>query len=238
MITSAVQTIGLAGFFWYLVRGLKARISGLEGVISAQKATIDVMERRIQETEGVGRIYKNLLSDLPDDIEKYKALVSQTKDTLIVELQKRSEGAEQKLKKAEAEIKAKVAPADQIALHLKVLKNLLGSSRNKRKQQFEIASVCEFHGRKLEDCIPALITASTLDIFLSSIGYQVEVTEDRSSVMKIFEGHELPNGEELIAGISSQSLHGWHVIANNFIWISPESYSHWKDEFSASKTVF
>lgn len=237
VVVPVVQTVGLGAFFWYLIRGLKARISGLEGVISAQKATIDVMERRIQETEGVGRIYKNLLSDLPSDIEKYKTLVSQTKDTLIVELQSRSEDAEHKLKKAEAEIKATVGSPDQIALHLKVLKNLLGSSGSKRQHHRDLANVCEFHGRTLEDCIPLLIASETLDVFLAQLGYKVEITEDRSRSDAIFKDRLLANGEELIAGVASDSIYGWYAMANNYIWLSSKMHSRWKDEFSAAKTV-
>ncbi|MDR7068977.1 hypothetical protein J2X02_001828 [Pseudoxanthomonas japonensis] len=237
VVISAVQTIGLGAFFWYLIRGLKARISGLEGVISAQKATIDVMERRIQETEGVGRIYKNLLSDLPGDIEKYKTLVSQTKDTLIVELQNRNQDAEKKLERAEAEIRASMAPPDQIALHLRVLKRLLGVSKNIQNDRLDLASVCEFHSRKLEDCIPPLISSETLGVFLASIGYRLEVTEHRPDTDEMFKSRSLKNGEELLDAMATDSIYGWYVMANNYIWVSPEMHSRWKDEFSKVKTV-
>ena len=57
---SALQGTGLAVYIWYLFRALKQQVSGLKDVVSAQKQTMEVMERRISETEKIGGIYKNL----------------------------------------------------------------------------------------------------------------------------------------------------------------------------------
>lgn len=86
IIKLVFQFGGLGLFFWYLIRGLKKEIESLRNTIVNQNKTLEVMEKRIFETEKVGDIYKNLLSDLPNDIENYKKVITLTKDHLISEL--------------------------------------------------------------------------------------------------------------------------------------------------------
>src|SRR5216684_811088 len=95
------ELTGLGGFFYYLVRGLRQEISSLKNVIDTQHKTLDVMERRVQETEKVGKIYRDLFASLPSDIENFRAIVSKTKDETIVELQSQNEIMKYKLRAAE-----------------------------------------------------------------------------------------------------------------------------------------
>ena len=83
---SFFQTLGLGVFVYYLLRGLKDRVSSLESVINTQKQTLDVMERRVNETEKIGNIYRDLMASLPEDIDNFRTIISKTKDETIVEL--------------------------------------------------------------------------------------------------------------------------------------------------------
>jgi hypothetical protein len=51
------STTGLGVCIWYLLRGLTEKITSLEGVIVAQKQTIEVMDKRIEETEKIGEAH-------------------------------------------------------------------------------------------------------------------------------------------------------------------------------------
>ncbi len=86
IITAIFQGGGILLFLYYYIRSLKNRITSLKDTIQAQEKTLSVMEKRITETEKVGNIYKNLIADLPKDLENYRAVISQTKDNVIFEL--------------------------------------------------------------------------------------------------------------------------------------------------------
>jgi uncharacterized coiled-coil protein SlyX len=98
IVTGILQAGGVGVFVYYLIRGLRSRISGLEGTVQAQNETLRVMERRVAETEKVGQIYKDLLSNLPKDLENYKAVISKTRDDMILELQNANKQKDEQLK--------------------------------------------------------------------------------------------------------------------------------------------
>ena len=79
---------GLGVFLLFLIRGLKIQIFSLERTLDLQKQTLDIMEKRIAETEKVGAIYKRFLEDLPKDLDNYRAVVLQLRDEAISALQK------------------------------------------------------------------------------------------------------------------------------------------------------
>ena len=56
IITGVLEAGGIGVFMYYLVRGLRSKISGLEGTVRAQNQTLQVMERRVAETEKIGQI--------------------------------------------------------------------------------------------------------------------------------------------------------------------------------------
>jgi hypothetical protein len=126
IITGILQAGGLGYLFYHLIGGLRTRIATLEGTIKAQNETLNVMERRISETEKVGMIYKDLLSSLPKDLENYKAVISTTKDEMILELQNANRQKDEKIKKIH-EIDQSLArhPQKAAARNLQVMRFLL-----------------------------------------------------------------------------------------------------------------
>jgi chromosome segregation ATPase len=112
IITNVLSSGGVAVFLWMVIKGLKAKIGGLQGeitilneTIKVQKQTLEAMETRVVETEKVGNIYKQLTEELPIEIEKYKALLTKLKDDQITALEKANQQKDDRLKEtAEIEI--------------------------------------------------------------------------------------------------------------------------------------
>jgi hypothetical protein len=126
VVTGILQAGGLGYLFYQLIGGLRTRIATLERTITAQNETLNVMERRVSETEKVGMIYKDLLSSLPKDLENYKAVISTTKDEMILELQNANKQKDEELKKIR-EIDQSLArhPQKAAAKNLQVMRFLL-----------------------------------------------------------------------------------------------------------------
>jgi hypothetical protein len=85
--TGVIQSGALGTFFWFVIRGMRSEIKGLQNTIKAQKDTLDVMERRTQETEKLGNVYRKFLEEIPEDIQHYKEFIRVTKDSTIADLQ-------------------------------------------------------------------------------------------------------------------------------------------------------
>ena len=100
-IIIAVIQSGALGFFVFIIfRGLKTEIKTLNKTIETQNKTLEVMEKRINETEKVGEIYQNLITNLPDAIDKYKKIIEKTMGETIKELEKANEEKNEILKKS------------------------------------------------------------------------------------------------------------------------------------------
>jgi hypothetical protein len=85
---------GLGVFIWFCIRGLQQQICALKTTIDTQRetldtqaSTLDAMERRVLEAERLGGLYRNLVAELPKDLDNYTALMRTIKDELIQELQ-------------------------------------------------------------------------------------------------------------------------------------------------------
>ena len=96
IIITIIQSGALAIFFYFVIRGLKSNIKALNDVVVTQNKTLEVMDKRIEETEKIGMIYKKLIQDLPNDLENYKAIINKTKDQMILELTNQNEQNEKK----------------------------------------------------------------------------------------------------------------------------------------------
>ena len=107
ILASLIEGAGLATFMWFLIRGLNAKITALEGTVSAQKQTIEAMEKRVSETEKIGDLYRKLLSNLPEDIDNYNKMIAKLKYETISELEAANQHKDSKLKELkEAELRA------------------------------------------------------------------------------------------------------------------------------------
>jgi DNA repair ATPase RecN len=99
VLTNLLTSGGVITFFYFMVRSLRREITGLNKTIEAQNQTLEVMEKRIAETEKVGNIYRNLVSDLPEWVEKYKKFINESKDDVIAKLQQ-DKSEDEKVKEA------------------------------------------------------------------------------------------------------------------------------------------
>ncbi len=241
-IVSILEVTGLGIFIYYLFRGLLAKINGLENVLVAQKQVIDVMDKRIEETEKVGGIYKNLIADLPDDIDNYKTIISKTKDDVILELNSQKEETERKLEEAKLIIQNSGDPKEEINTHLCVLKNLLSETEvgnDHAKKEYDLKGIAEYSNKSIEKSVEAIVKSKTLDEYLHNMGFEVVVTEDDSILKSIFnENRQMPDGEPIKSAMANHSFGGgWHIFANRKAWINSIRLNELKDEFSAVKTI-
>lgn len=237
-IASVLEALGISAFVFYLFRALQAKITGLENVVKVQNETLSVMEKRIEETEKVGSIYKNLMSELPSDLENYKAIVSKTKDEMIVELKNQNELKEKKLKIAEDNLTKAGGSDEIIKKNLIILKNLITNKKEQHhNQQLDLTTISEFNERNLEDA-PALILASkTVDEYLEKLGFRVIVTEDDSIMKELFSSAGEGKKRNFDAAMATMGLDGWYVLKDNELHISPEKISSLKDDFSIIKST-
>lgn len=236
---SFFQTLGLGVFVYYLLRGLKDRVSSLESLINTQKQTLDVMERRVNETEKIGNIYRDLMASLPEDIDNFRTIISKTKDETIVELKNQNDNIKTKLKDAQHQIEHSGNPSNLIKSHLSVLKNLLdsGQKNNSHNKKSDLFAICEFNGRKIENCVPHIVSCHTFEKFISSIGLQLIIQENDDITKTAISDRHLPDGTPIEAfqagwGVAA----GWYCLVNSSLYLDNERLSYYKDEFSSVKT--
>ena len=115
IVTNALTGSGIVALLWMIIRGLKKQILSLNEVINTQKKTLETMETRVLETEKVGNIYRKFIEELPEDIEKYKAVLRKLKDDTILELERANQQKDEKLK-SNAEIALEKLELQQRAL--------------------------------------------------------------------------------------------------------------------------
>jgi hypothetical protein len=117
IISNLFTTGGVAILFYLIVRSLKQQIGGLNKTIEAQNQTLEVMEKRVIETEKLGNVYKNLVNDLPEFVDKYKKFINDSKDEVIAKL-KQDQSTDENLKAArELELK-------RLEIHEKMVSDL------------------------------------------------------------------------------------------------------------------
>ena len=233
-IASIFEALGLGVFIFYLFHGLKHKIAGLEGIVTAQNQTLEVMEKRIVETEKIGDIYRNLMSDLPKDLDNYKTILSKTKDETILELKNQQEITQRKLDDAQNSIEKSKENPETIKHHLSILKNLLS------KEDYDIARICEYGDKAIEYSVPLIVSSKTLVEFLTALGLEVEATEDTEITKEIFGkkgARSTPKGAHLENATSTSSMGGgWYMIANNEFYVNQIKLEELQNEFNSIKS--
>lgn len=238
VIASILEVLSVSAFIFYIFRALQAKISGLESVVKVQNETLSVMDKRIEETEKVGSIYKNLMADLPSDLDNYKAIISKTKDEMIVELRNQNEIKEKKLKVAEENLTKSGGSEEVIKSSLVVLKNLITNKKGGgHNQQLDLTTISEFNNRVLEDAPALIISATTVEEYLSKQGYQIIVTEDQSIMKELFSSSEKGRKRDFDAAMATTGQDGWYALKDNELHISPEKISSLKGDFSIVKST-
>jgi hypothetical protein len=122
-------------FLLFVIRSLKREIQNLNKTIETQNKTLDIIERRVAETEKAGNIYKSLFDDLPDAVDKYNQIIRKTKDSVIEELDRANQSKDAKLKQV-AELRLKeVEVVQPIITQLTLLNDRLHQTINEAHVQ-------------------------------------------------------------------------------------------------------
>jgi hypothetical protein len=249
IIIAIIESGALGIFFFFLIKGLHKNINSLNETIIIQNKTLDVMDKRIQETEKVGMIYKKLIEDLPYDLENYKTIINKTKDQMIIELTNQKEIVENKLQIAEKFIRNSGDTEQLISKHLNILKILLGKHNinDEYERDFELLGICEYDNRKIDESIKILVNSLTLDEFFKNMGFEITISVANDNLIeKIFDSKITPKGEPLMNMMMVQShslsnefnsniIKEWFVLCNDELYITEKKLSYLKDEFSILK---
>jgi hypothetical protein len=220
VVTGILQAGGLGYFFYYLIRGLRSRVTTLEQTIEAQNKTLNVMERRVSETEKVGQIYKDLLNNLPKDLENYKAVISKTRDEMILELQNANKQKDQELKKIR-EIDQSLArqPQKAAAKHLEVMRFLLDAKNEDFRKFFE--QLCG----TIDVAVDALIRNPDFDAVVAQQRRTIVIEDDKARWDALVRP---PPGEKRTSRMqtASWSALGWYgFFDDNRVVMSTNKYA-------------
>lgn len=240
-----VPQLGLGLFIWYSLQGLSRQIDSLKSVVNAQKDTIEVMSRRIEETEKIGGIYKTLLADLPGELDNYKKITSATKDEIILQLQSQKAEAKQEAEDAKREIedvKSQLRKSGSnevdIANYARMAQQLATKHKNRygHEEELDLKKISMFEGRDIGSSVILLKAASSLREYITSLGFEVKVLDDYSGLDCIIEQRVMPGASRVEvreAILSSSSMDDdWLMIANNQIWLGNVRLERLEEEFA------
>lgn len=244
LLSKCVPQLGLGIFIWYLFRGLSTQVESLKTVVGAQRDTIEVMGRRIEETEKVGGIYKKLLADLPDELENYKRITSATKDEVILQLQSQKAEANREAQEAKREIedvkrqlRQSGASEAEIASHARIAQRLATKHKNRygHEEELDLKKISMFEDRDVGNSVILLKTSASLGQYLESLGFHVDVLDDNTGLECIINERVMPGGgvevRQAISSVSSRD-DDWFVIANDRIWLGKVRRERLEEEFS------
>lgn len=243
-LSTLVPQFGLGLFLWWLIHGLKTKVESLKGVVDAQKETIEVMGRRIKETEEIGGIYKTLLADLPQELENYKKITSITKDEIILRLQSESVEARSMVKQAKQEVeevKSQLRSSGTNEVDLAIYARIAQILATKHKDRYgheadlDLKVISLFEGREIGNSVILLRAANSLGDYLHDLGFEMQSLSDKSSLSCIWDKGKMPGQHDLDVRQSFYSETSrpddWLLIANNNIWLGAERLEKLENEF-------
>ncbi len=97
LLSSLGEATGLGILIWFTFRSLRTELKALQKLATTQEKTLEAMERRVEEAEKVGALYRKLIDDLPADIDKYRETLRRLKDQVIQELEEANRRKDDKL---------------------------------------------------------------------------------------------------------------------------------------------
>jgi hypothetical protein len=198
------------------------------------------MDKRIQETEKVGNIYKKLMEDLPKDLDNYKAIINKTRDQIILELSNQNEATEKKLKITEEKIKNSEETDILKNKYLKAIKILLGEHDldESADKDFDIMTYCEHSNHDIEECVKLLFLSTTVEDFLNKIGYNILIYNKNVEIKSMPELlAELESKETFIWACASSESIGWYAIYDNIIYLDEKRFNRLNNEFNLLKQI-
>lgn len=238
-ISSIIETFGLGIFIYFLIKGLKQKIRALEETNKQQMETLRVMEKRIEETEIIGGIYRSLISNIPTDIDNYKAFITKTKDDIIFELRDENARAKKQLEDTKKALELSGNPKEKIIKYLSALRVILKNNDiiNGIGGDKNIKLFVDHNGRKIEESIIKLIESNTLVDFLNNIGLELIIENRLEFYKQDITTVVLPNRESIKTGSMTWSIYGNQLIANNFLFMDEKMFRKTMDEFSFIKAT-
>ena len=141
IFSSVAQFAGIGYFLWQVYKGLKVEIKSLHTTVDIQKQTLEAMEMRIKETEKFRDLYRQLIDELPEDLEKYRKVLSAVKDEVIKELETANARKDEKLKQANQIKLEEINELDSLLRELPKVKDnleLLLETQNSIQAKLEI----------------------------------------------------------------------------------------------------
>jgi hypothetical protein len=238
--TSWVQTSGLALFMWFLVNGLQKKINSLEGVIDAQSKTMEVMDRRVQQSEGIGSLYKKFFDEMPTVMENFKTVLSKDKEASIIELQRRNLEDAQRLEDAEKRIGDISQTSSQREQYLKQLKKLINRPPNKlsHMDKLYIRQISEFNGRLIDAAVPILLSSTTLEEFLNALGFELRSDMTQDEFLKIIMSQVLPDGSPFQPALICNVSGGTNlVVTDRLVWTCSSGLELLNAEYSYARNI-
>jgi len=169
IIISLIQTGAISWIVYAIIKGLKTEVKTLGTVVATQNETIKTMDKRIQETEKIGDLYKQLIADFPKALDDYQAVITKTKDSTIFELKSKVE--EQQLTITDLKQKSENSNPTIAARAVNISKLFL---ENENKQLLEFLQKIDTSSDKVFSCIFA---EKDFDKLMEQLGKKVKIEE-------------------------------------------------------------
>lgn len=187
--TSVLQGGALSFVGYQIVKGLRERVAALEKNIEVQKGTLDAMDRQIRETQKITTLYKSLLNDLPNDLKQYKTIVTETKDSVIVDLQRLNEEKDGRLRQLEerlAQASTGQSSPDTVRRRL-AIQHFLLLDANKDFREFLIRLY-----RDVSLAVASLERCEVFEALLADRGLTLVVVPEKESFQALMVSENVP----------------------------------------------
>lgn len=197
------------------------------------------MGQRIEQLEGIGSIYKSFFSDMPAVMDNYKTILTKDKEVTIVELQQRSLEDAKKLTEAEERIASISQTSTEREKTLKQLNRLIDRPSNRLglRDKLIIREISEFNDRLIDAAVPAIISSSTLDEFLKSIGFELRSDLNRDQYLGFVTNELHPNGPLRQPCLIYSLENGDIVVNDNLVWASSPGIELLNAEYDFAKNI-
>jgi uncharacterized coiled-coil protein SlyX len=181
ILTGLIQTGAVSYIVYAIIKGLKTEVKTLGTVVATQNDTIKTMDKRIQETEKIGDLYKQLIADFPKALDDYQAVITKTKDSTIFELKSKLE--EQQLTIEDLKQKSEnSSPA--VAARAANISKLFLDKENKQLLEF-----LQKVDTDIDNIFSSIFEEKDFDKLMSRLKKEIIITENDIRIMFIDDEH-------------------------------------------------
>ena len=222
LISVFLETGAISFLVYKIMHGLKVEIKTLQSLINNQNKTIETMDKRIQETEKIGELYKKLISDFPKALEDYQEVITKTKDQTIYQLKSSIEEQKFTIETLQSQTKGNDPIKIQRAASIS---KLFLNKENKNLLEF----LDKLDDNK-DNVINKMLENSDLEKLIESLGYKIEIIENPNPkevfVDEIFKRYRVKN--------STYTFNGefYMITFDNEIKITNGNFGNFKNIFN------